>query len=302
VGRRVLGPGRLHHPGPARLLHPAHQLATGIVNVFSRTPAALAQAIATLDEISGGRAVLGLGTSGSIVIQNWHGVPYDKPLQRTREYIDIVRLILSGERVNYDGQIFHLKNFRLPFKAARSRVPIYVASLGPKNVRLTGEKADGWLPTYFSRTRGHVQMQDLEEGARAAGRSLSEIDVAPYLLSCVSDDVAAARALARAHIAYYVGGMGTYYNNLVRRYGFVEEAARVRELWAKGDRKAAAAAVSDALLDDVAIVGTPAQARARLEEYRARGVTTPTIAFVHDATPGMVRTTLETFAPKAVRA
>lgn len=278
------------------------KLGTGIVNVFSRTPAALAQTIATLDEISGGRAVLGLGTSGAIVIQDWHGVPYDKPLQRTREYIDIVRLILSGERVNYDGQLFHLKSFRLPFKPVRGRVPIYVASLGPKNVRLTGEKADGWLPIYYSRTRGHVQTQDLEEGARAAGRSLKDVDVAPYLVSCVSEDVAAARALVRAQITYYVGGMGVYYNNLVRRYGFVEESARIKEMWAKGDRKAAAAAVSDALLDDVGLAGSPAQVRAKLEEYRARGVTMPIIAVAHNAARDMVRTTLETFAPKAVKA
>ncbi|MBI3325807.1 MAG: LLM class flavin-dependent oxidoreductase [Nitrospinae bacterium] len=114
------------------------KLATGITTVYSRTPALIAQTVASLDEISDGRVILGLGTSGPIVIENWHGVPFDRPLRRTREYIEIVRLILSGERVNYTGQIFHLKGFRLPFTPVRKTVPIYVASLGPRNLRLTG--------------------------------------------------------------------------------------------------------------------------------------------------------------------
>ena len=277
-------------------------LGTGIVNVFSRTPGAIAQAAATLDELSGGRVLLGLGTSGQRVIENWHGVPYEKPIQRTREYIDIVRLVLSGERVNYDGQFFHLKDFRLAFKPPRARIPIYVASLGPLNTKMAGEKADGWMPTYYSRTRGDVQLRDLEDGAKAAGRSLAEIEVAPYLISCVSDDAAAARALARAHVAYYVGGMGVYYNNLMRRYGYVEEAARIKELWEKGDRTGAAAALPDALLDDVSLAGSPTEVRQRLEEYRARGVTLPIVALAHGVPRDMLRMTIETFAPRKAQA
>src|SRR5262249_38604424 len=121
---------------------------TSIMNVFSRSPALIAQTAATLDELSGGRASIGLGTSGALVIEQWHGVPYRKPLQRTREYIEIIRLALSGERVNYDGEIFHLQRFRLGFNPPRTNIPIYVAALGPKNVELTGELADGWLPIY----------------------------------------------------------------------------------------------------------------------------------------------------------
>lgn len=287
-----------HHACSTRRI----KLGTGIVNVFSRTPALIAQAAATLDELSGGRFLLGLGASGQRVIENWHGVPYQKPIQRTREYIDIIRLVLSGERVNYDGQIFHLKDFRLAFKPPRARIPIYVASLGPLNTKMAGEKADGWMPTYFSRTRGDVQLKVLEEGAKAAGRSLKDIEVAPYLISCVSDDASAARAQVRAHVAFYVGGMGIYYNNLMQRYGYVEEAARIKELWEKGDRKGAAAALPDSMLDDVGLAGSPAQVHEKLEEYRARGVTLPVISLAHGLPRDMLRMTIETFAPRKAQA
>src|SRR5215510_14811798 len=125
------------------------KLGPGIVNVFSRTPTLIAQSIATLDEISGGRAVLGLGTSGPIVIENWHGMPFDQPLLRTRETVDIVRQALSGSRVNYDGEIFHLQGFRLGVKPSREVIPIYIASMGPRNLALTFTIADGWTPIWL---------------------------------------------------------------------------------------------------------------------------------------------------------
>ncbi|MEZ4547320.1 MAG: LLM class flavin-dependent oxidoreductase [Thermodesulfobacteriota bacterium] len=137
------------------------KLATGIVPVFSRAPSVIAQTIATLDEISGGRMILGLGTSGPAVIENWHGMKFKKPLQRTREYVEIIRMILSGGKVDYDGEIFKLKGFRLQFSPPRPDIPILVAAIGPKNIRLTGEVADGWIPFLLPR-----------EGINEAGKSL----------------------------------------------------------------------------------------------------------------------------------
>ena len=273
------------------------KVATGIVTVYSRTPAMLAQTAASLDEISNGRVILGLGTSGPIVIENWHGVKFERPIQRTREYVEIIRLALSGARVNYDGEIFHLRNFRLPFRPVQERIPIYIASLGPRNLELTGELADGWLPVFVSPRHMPVFTERLAAGAKRAGRDVAEVDVAAYILALVTEDVAAAKALIRQHIAYYVGGMGTFYNNLVRRYGFEAEAAVVKEAWAKGDRKTAAANISDTLVDAVAIVGTVEESRRKLAEYRAAGITHPVLAFPHEATGEMIRQTIAALAP-----
>jgi len=272
------------------------KLATGITTVYSRSPALIAQTVASLDEISGGRVVLGLGTSGPIVIQNWHGLPFERPLRRTREYIEIVRLILSGERVNYTGEIFQLKGFRLPFTPVRSKVPIYVASLGPQNLRLTGELADGWLPIYLDSNHLADFQRDIERGAERVGRPLDAIDVAPYILSCVSEEVEAARHLVKSHLAYYIAGMGTFYANLIARYGFEDELRHVREAWEGGDRRSAASHVTDAMVARLAICGTPKEGRAQMERYRAAGVTLPIVSFTHGASREMIRQTLEGLA------
>ncbi|MBI3326533.1 MAG: LLM class flavin-dependent oxidoreductase [Nitrospinae bacterium] len=272
------------------------KLATGITPVYSRTPAIIAQTVASLDEISEGRVILGLGTSGPIVIESWHGVPFGRPLRRTREYIEIVRLILSGERVNYKGQIFQLKGFRLPFTPVRTKVPIYVASLGPQNLRLTGELAEGWLPIYLAVSHLPEFQHDLAAGATLAGRALSTIDVAPYVLACVSEDVEAAKNLVQAHLAYYIGGMGTFYAHLIARYGFEDEVNRVREAWGKGDRKTAAGQVTDAMLTSMAICGSPRDGQQQLEKYRSAGVTLPIVSFAHGASRTMIQQTLEGLA------
>jgi coenzyme F420-dependent oxidoreductase len=272
------------------------KLATGITTVYSRSPALIAQTVASLDEISAGRVILGLGTSGPIVIENWHGVSFDRPLRRTREYIEIVHLILSGERVNYKGEIFQLKGFRLPFTPVRPKVPIYVASLGPQNLRLTGELADGWLPIYLDADHLADFQRHLESGASKAGRTLDAVDVAPYILTCVSEDVEAARALVKAHLAYYIGGMGTFYANLIARYGFEDEVGRVRQAWSKGDRTSAAGQVTDDMVAHMAICGSPKEGQAQLAKYRAAGVTLPIVSFAHGASRAMIRQTLEGLA------
>ena len=165
------------------------KLATGIIPIYSRSPAIIAQTIATLDEISDGRMMLGLGTSGPIVIENWHGTPYEKPLQRTREYVEIIRMILNSERVNYEGEIFNLKNFRLQFKPIRKDLPIFIAAMGSKNIQLTGELADGWIPFLIPPEQIDSGKKELESGAGKAGRSLDQILVSPYITAAVSEDI-----------------------------------------------------------------------------------------------------------------
>jgi F420-dependent oxidoreductase-like protein len=270
---------------------------SGIFQIGTRTPALIGMTAQSLDQMSGGRFMLGLGTSGPAVIENWHGVPFDRPIQRTREYVEIIRLALSGQRVNYEGELFHLRGFRLGFRPPRSRIPIYIASLSPRNLELTGELADGWLPVFLSPRHMAVFTDHLQAGAGKAGRGLADLDVAPYILTLVADDIAMAKSLCRQHIAYYVGGMGEFYNNLVGRYGFAAEAALVKAAWAKGDREAAAAAVSDAMLDALAIVGTAAEGRRKLEEYLAAGVTHAVLSFPHDTPPPMIRQTIAALAP-----
>jgi coenzyme F420-dependent oxidoreductase len=274
------------------------QFGTGIVNVFSRSPALVAQTAATVDELSGRRLLLGLGTSGANVIEHWHGLRYEKPVTRMREYIEIVRQILRGERLNYDGAIFHMsRGFPLPFKPLRAEIPIYLATLAGRSLELTGELADGWLPIYFWPERFDELTAPIRAGAEKAGRDFAQITIAPYILTAVSDSGDEARDLMRAHIAYYVGGMGVYYHKLISGYGFVEEAERIRTAWAERDRARAARYVTDAMVDALTISGTPAHCRERLAEYRAVGVQAPCVSFPHGASERMVRETLEAMAP-----
>ncbi len=191
-------------------------LATGIVNVFSRSPALIAMSAATLDEISGGRFRLGLGTSGARVIEDFHGIKFSHPLTRLRETIQIVRLLLAGERVDFEGRCFHLSRFKLGFKPVRARVPIYVAALTPKSLYQLGELADGWLPTHWPRERLRDGIAHIRAGAESRNRDAAEIEVAPFVNVVISDDQAKARDRARLPLAYYVGGMGDYYHRRAR--------------------------------------------------------------------------------------
>src|SRR5262245_10811838 len=262
------------------------RLGPGIVNVFSRTPGLIAQSIATLDEISGGRAVLGLGTSGPVVIESWHGMRFERGLRRTEETVEIVRLALSGARVDYDGEVFKLRNFRLGFKPHRERVPIYLASMGPKNNALTGKIADGWTPIW-------LPLSGIAEARSEIGAS---IDIAPCVMACVTDRREEAFDLIRPHVAYYVGGMGTFYRDAVARFGFAAVAGNVHELWQAGKRKEAVQAVTDELIGSLAIAGTAAECRDRLAEYRANGVDMPVIVVPHGAPRDVFMRTLETLA------
>jgi F420-dependent oxidoreductase-like protein len=248
------------------------RVATGIANVFSRSPGLLAMSVATLDEISEGRAVLGLGTSGKLVIESFHGIPYRKPLTRLTDTIRIVRALLRGDRLDPAlSASMDLRHFKLEMRPRRAEVPIYVASLQEKAIRRIGELADGWLPTFWPFEHLADGRALLEEGAVAAGRDPAALDVAPFVAVVPLDDVAAARAMVKPLVSFYIGGMGTYYHALFCRYGFRENADLVRGLYAAGQRKEAAAAVSDALIDAIAICGSPAFCRERLAEWRRAG-------------------------------
>ena len=279
------------------------RLGTGIIPVFSRTPGLIAQSIASLDLISQGRAVLGLGTSGRVVIEDWHGVSYRQPLQRTREYLEIIRMALSGNPVNYQGQNFQLQRFRLGLSAVQQHLPIYLASLGPKNLQLTGELADGWLPIWVDQQRLPDLKEEVAEAASAAGRDISQITVAPQILCCVADnseELAQAEREARSHMAYYIGGMGLYYYNLFCRFGYRREADAVRQAWSEGDRDRAAAAISGQMLENITVLGDAETCRSKLRRFREMGADMPVVAFPHGATKSAILKTLRALAPNSV--
>jgi F420-dependent oxidoreductase-like protein len=250
------------------------RLATGIANVFSRSPGLLAMSVATLDEVSEGRAILGLGTSGKLVIENFHGVPYRKPLTRLRDTIRIVRALLAGRRLEPElTTLFDARHFKLEMTPRRADVPIYVASLQEKAIReVVGGAADGWVPTFWPWEQLKDGRAMIDEGARAAGRDGRAIEIAPFVAVIPLDDVAMARAMIKPLVSFYIGGMGAYYYALFCRYGWEANATLVRDLYAAGKRKEAAAAVADDLIDAISICGPAAHCRERLAEWRRAGV------------------------------
>lgn len=254
------------------------RLGTGIANIFARTPAMLAQSAASLDLLSEGRVVLGLGTSGHQVVEWWHGEPFDRSLRRLRETIEIVRMILRRDRLEYEGEVFHLHGgLRLILHPYRTEIPIYLASVTPGGLELTGELADGWLPIFVSPRHFEATFRPaLERGARKSGRALDDLRVCAYQQVVVDDDVARARDLARSHLALYIGGMGSrrknYYNELFCRYGFEGEARRIQDLYLEGHRKDAMAAIPDALVDLVTVCGPLDRCREGLQERAAAGI------------------------------
>jgi F420-dependent oxidoreductase-like protein len=273
-------------------------LGTGIVNVYSRSPALLAMATITLDEISGGRAILGLGTSGQRVVEGWHGIPMARPLRRLRETTEAVRAIVGGSRRGYTGETIRVApGFAITLARPRDRIPIYHASLMPRGIRQCAEVADGWLPYFASPETLRSDLAVIQDGLRVSGRERASFTVAPYLPVIVSADDAAARAVLRRHLAFYIGGMGRFYRETVARHGFGAVAEDVRRLWEARQRDAAADAVTDELLDAFAVVGDAARCRARLDDYRAAGADLPIIALPGDIALADAERTVRALGP-----
>lgn len=257
------------------------KLGAGVANIFSRSPAVIAATAATLDERSGGRMLLGLGSSGPQVVEHWHGVPFAHPLQRTREYVHIINAILRREPLNFKGEVFSLeRGFTIRFTPLRDHIPIYLASLGPKNIHLAGEVADGILPVYWP-ARDYPELRgQLDAGSATAGRPAGSVSIAPYLtVEIVLDEAerAVARRRAAAPIAFYVGRMGTFYAEMLTRHGFGDDVSAIIKGWENG-QKSAIASVSDQLLDATAIIGTPDEVVTRLREWQALGMNEPLIS------------------------
>ena len=262
---------------------------SAVFQIPGRTPANTAMTAATLDTLSGGRFRLGLGVSGPQVSEGWHGVRFDKPLGRTREYVAIVRKALSREKLAFEGEFFTLplpdgpgKALTLTVHPVRERIPIYLAAIGPKNLELAGEIADGWLAIFFSPENAEEIMAPVRAGREKAGLTMDGFDVVPTVPVVLGDDPAACADPVRFYSALYVGGMGSrernFYNQLACRMGFEEAAAQIQERYMARDYDGAMAAVPFEFMDRTSLLGPPDRVRDRLQAFADAGVTTLTIA------------------------
>jgi F420-dependent oxidoreductase-like protein len=264
------------------------KVGTAIMQMTARAPVVTAMTAATLDTLSGGRMLLGIGASGPQVVEGWHGVPYGKPLTRAREYVSIVRKALAREEpLEHHGEHYDIptkggsglgKPLKLILHPLRPSIPIYLAAIGPKNVALAAEIADGWLPIFFAPRHMPVYRESLDEGFSKAGRTSGDLEISPTATVVLGDDVDACRNKIKPQLALYIGGMGAreknFYFNLACRYGYEEAAMKIQDLFLGRKRDEAAAAVPDALVDDVALCGPKERIAERLTDWKASGITT----------------------------
>lgn len=266
------------------------KLGTGIMQIPGRTPAMCAMTMSTLDALSGGRVLVGLGLSGPQVVEGWHGVPYGKPAARMREYVEILRKIWArDEPVDYHGSEYQLpytgegaSGLGKPLKSILHgrQLPVYLATMGPLNIRTTAELADGWLPIWFSPQRMPLFRPAIEEGFRRAGggKSWKDWDIAAGCTVTIGNDVRACLAQMKPNLALYLGGMGAreknFHNEMARKYGYVKEAERIQELYLAGRKQEATAAVPDELCDEMSLCGPESRIRERYLAWEDAGVTT----------------------------
>ncbi|MEU1753987.1 LLM class F420-dependent oxidoreductase [Micromonospora matsumotoense] len=272
---------------------------SAVMQIPARTPAMTAMTAATIDALSGGRFRLGLGVSGPQVSEGWHGVRFAKPLARTREYVDIVKLAVARKEVAYAGEHYTLplpdgpgKALRLGFHPPREHIPIYLAAVGPKNLELAGEIADGWLAVFYAPEFAEEQLASVRAGRAAAGKELAGFDVVPSVPVVVGDDVASCAELVRWYAALYVGGMGSrqqnFYNQLASRMGYGDAARQVQDLYLARQQRDAAAAVPMEFIDRTSLLGPKERIAERMREYAAAGVTTLSVTlFVADRDSGV---------------
>ena len=262
---------------------------SAIFQIPGRTPANTAMTAATLDTLSGGRFRLGLGVSGPQVSEGWHGVRFDKPLARTREYVAIVRKALARERLTFEGEFFTLplpdgpgKALTLTVHPVRERIPIYLAAVGPRNLELAGEIADGWLAIFFDPDNAAESLDHIRAGRERAGLGMDGFDVVPTVPVVIGTNIEACAAPVRAYSALYIGGMGSreknFYNALAVRMGYADAAQQIQELYLSKDYAGAAAAVPLEFIQRTALIGSEDSIVERLKAYAAAGVTTLTVA------------------------
>ncbi|HVE73479.1 MAG TPA: LLM class F420-dependent oxidoreductase [Mycobacteriales bacterium] len=264
-------------------------IGSAIFQIPARSPALAAMTAATLDTLSGGRFRLGLGVSGPQVSEGWHGVRFDKPLARTREYAEIVRLALSREKVRFSGEHYTLplpdgpgKALQLTVHPARENIPIYLAAVGPRNLELCGELFDGWLAVFYSPDYASESLAAVAAGRAKAGKTMADFDVVPTLPIVVGEDLAACAEPVRHYAALYVGGMGSrdknFYNQLAVRMGYGDAAAEIQDRYLARDYAGAAAAVPFEFVDATALLGPKERIADRMQALAASGVTTLTLA------------------------
>ena len=251
------------------------QIGTSILNVYSRSPGAIAQEFAALETISGGRMVCGLGSSGHRVIEHFHGVPFKKPLRRIREYVEVIDTLIKGERLNYHGELFAMqRGFRLDYDRPRSHVPIYIAAITPKSIRQTGEIADGIFPIHWPKGRFATLRQSLSDASAAAGRAADAVAIAPFTNVYVLDgnDDEKQWQAARQPLFHYVNRMGDFYWNMLASNGFEGEVAASRAAWANDrDLNGAMAAISAAMVREIQVIGRIESVAEQLAERASLG-------------------------------
>jgi len=275
------------------------KVGTSIVNVYSRSPALLAMSCASLDEISEGRLILGIGTSGKRVIEGFHAREFHKPLSQWKDVVKVIRAALAGVPLSEAGATLNeYRPFRLDMKLPRRQVPIYVAALKQKSITSIGELADGWIPTFWPYDRLSVGKEWIAEGATAAGRDPSEITVAPFTTILPLGDMG--KQKARELIAFYIGGMGDYYRELLVGFGYADECKRVAELYRdKATRAGAADAVTEEMMQALCIAGDPPSCVAELKRRRELGMELPIVNLPPDAPWPMLEMFIRGLAPRS---
>jgi F420-dependent oxidoreductase-like protein len=271
---------------------------SAVMQIPARTPAATAMTAATIDALSGGRFRLGLGVSGPQVSEGWHGVRYGKPIGRTREYIEIVKMALARDTVRYTGEHYTLplpdgpgKALKLSFRPPRADIPLYLAAVGPKNLELAGELTDGWLAVFYDPGMAQEYVTPIAKGRAKAGKDMTGFDIVPSVPVVIGDSVEMCAELVRWYAALYIGGMGSreknFYKELASRMGYAEEAQQVQDLYLSGQKREAAAAVPFEFIDRTSLLGPVPRVAERMREFAASGVTTLAVAlFAGDTESG----------------
>ena len=248
------------------------QLGPSIINIFSRTPGAMAQHFATLDHISNGRMIIGLGSSGPQVIEHFHGIKFSKPLTRMHEYVDIINMLMREEPLNYDGNVYQLsRGFTMRFTPLRDHIPIHIASITPKSLKQTAEIADGWIPIHLPKEQWRPQIDAITANIEAAGRSRADFVIRNPTGVRVTEDIEGARQQVAGTTAFYIARMGDFYYDHFQRMGYADEANAVRRGWEEGGPAGGAAAIPDELVDQLGTAGGVEQCIEAMEEAEEAG-------------------------------